>query len=161
MTISLKANAAGTQGEIQLNGSTVETLTATNAQFVGQVESKATGFKFPDGTVQAAAAFTKGETNSRSWKTRTIANAVTYTNNTTQEMQIIITTGAPSGSSITGLNVDGIQICNTTSTFNVNNGQLNGVVRGAGTFSVGDLSGPVPAYTLAAFMAGPISGIIP
>lgn len=56
MTISLKANAAGTQGEILLNGSTVETLTATNAQFVGQVESKATGFKFPDATVQASAA---------------------------------------------------------------------------------------------------------
>lgn len=56
MTISLKANAAGTQGEILLNGNPVQTINANLTQFSGQVESQAIGFKFPDGSVQAAAA---------------------------------------------------------------------------------------------------------
>ena len=119
------------------------------------------GIEFPDATVQASAAYTKAETDGRTWKTRTIANGTNYTNNSGQEIEIIVMTAAPSGASISGLIVGGVQICNTTSTFNVNNGMLVGTIPPGVSFNVGDLAGPVPTYTLAAYMVGPIGGITP
>lgn len=53
MTISLKANAAGTQGEIQLNGTPVAEFTANTVNFPGLAQSLAgNGYvKLPGGLI--------------------------------------------------------------------------------------------------------------
>lgn len=62
------------------------------------------GIEFPDATVQASAAFTKAQTNSRTWQDLTSSRAIasTYTNNTGRPIEVSIMVQGPNGAAGAG-----------------------------------------------------------
>ena len=97
--------------------------------------------------------------NARSWKPKTIANAVSYTNNTGLDIELAIICTSGSGTAIMALAVSGITIAHAFVVQNQQTGMLTGTVPPGASFNVGDIQGVPTSLTCNILLAGPVTGV--